>query len=547
MSDPPTRRPVGRRLSRRGLIQGALTAAVSLPGRPTHLNAAIWPADRRRAPTFAADPFSLGVASGEPAPDGVVLWTRLAPDPLAEDGLGGLTGSGPIEVGWEVADGGGFARVVRRGVAVASPELAHAVHVDVDGLEPGRDYFYRFIVGDVASPIGRTWTVPPAGVLLDRLRVAVASCQNWEDGLYTAYADLARQEVDLVLHLGDYVYEGVDSGEVALQTGGIVRRHPPFEAITLADYRRRYALYKSDPHLQAAHAAAPWVTIWDDHEVVNDYAAEAIDGRLAAPEFLDRRAAAYQANYEHLPLRADARPSGATSRRFRRLAFGDLLALHLLDTRQYRSLPPCGPGIQEPCPEWNDPAATMLGAEQETWLAEGLAASPATWNVIGQQILMARLDLQTGSGATVHDRIWDAYPAARARLLTNLNEAAVPNPIVLTGDIHSSWVNDLHLDAVDPASPLVATEFVGTSVTSGGDPTPALRLQYRAFAATLGTENPHVRYFDGERRGYVLHDISPKLWRARYRHVAAVKEEGSPVETAATFVVEAGRPGVLRA
>jgi alkaline phosphatase D len=380
---------------------------------------------------------------------------------------------------------------------------------------------------------------------LTRLRLAVASCQHWEAGYYAAYADLARRAVDLVVHLGDYVYESPDSGAAALDAGRIVRRHPPGEAVTLADYRRRYALYKSDPDLQAAHASAPWAVVWDDHEVVNDYTGEAIDGATAPPDFLERRAAAYRAYYEHMPLRAAARPSGADARLYRRLVFGDLLSLYLLDTRQYRSTPPCGRGIQEPCPTVNDPAATMLGPEQEDWLLTGLAGSGATWNAIGQQIMMARLDLQIGEGLSIHDRLWDAYPAARRRFLGHLNEAAVANPVVLTGDIHSSWVNDLRADYDDQSSPVVATEFVGTSISSGGDPTLAERLQLGAFAATLGQENPHVRYFDGVHRGYVLHDISPELWRADYRLAERVQQPNAVVGTAASFVVESGRPGVV--
>jgi alkaline phosphatase D len=332
-----------------------------------------------------AHPFSLGVASGSPLPSSVVLWTRIAP-----------AGAGPIAVQWEVAHDERFERVVQRGSADAVAEHAHSVHVEVQGLEPARWYFYRFIAAGETSQVGRTRTAPNTGDRPARLRVAFGSCQQFEYGRYAAHRHLAAEDLDLMLFLGDYIYEGPGRA-------GRVRRHTGGEARSLAQYRNRYAQYRSDPDLQRLHAAVPWLVTWDDHEVDNDYASE----HPLAPDsdFLRRRAAAYRAFYEHMPLRAGARPAGSGARLYARYDFGRLVRVHMLDGRQHRSPQACRPArrVGPECRERTRPGRTMLGAEQERWLREGIAAVPGRWNVIAQQTLMARAFLPVG-GEPLPDR-----------------------------------------------------------------------------------------------------------------------------------------------
>jgi alkaline phosphatase D len=523
---------------RRTLLAGAgVFTAVSLAGRPTRsVLAQATPAASPAA--FGAMPFTLGVASGDPLPDGVVLWTRLAPDPLV--GHGGMEGRGPLEVGWEVAADDGFGEIVQRGVAVASPDLAHSVHVDVRGLEPGREYFYRFVSGGEVSPVGRTKTAPPAGAPLDRLRFAFSSCQDWLTGHYTAYRHMAEEELDFVLFLGDYIYEDAygpgDDGSWA--TPG--REHTAPEIRTVDDYRVRHALHKSDPLLQAAHAAFPWVATWDDHEVDNDYAGERGEGGEPVDPFLGRRAAGYQAFYEHLPLRPESMPFGPSMRLYRRLAFGDLAAFSVLDSRQYRTDHPCGAGEQVPCPAAMDPNSTMLGPEQERWLLAGLDASQARWNVVAQQVLMAELDHAEGDAEIVWTDSWDGYPAARNRVLGHVMSRNIANPVVLTGDWHSTFVNDLKADFADPDSPTIATEFVVTAVTTGGDDN-----GYDDYYGPMVPNNPHIKFFDGDGRGYMAVEVTPERWRTDVRMVESVIDPAAGIRTAASFVVEDGRPGAV--
>lgn len=497
------------------LATGLLTGCASRPGRP--------------AP-FRAYPFTLGVASGDPLPDGVVLWTRLAPDLAA----GGGMPPEPVEVEWQVAADDGFRRIVRRGRAPAVPELAHSVHVEVDGLEPGRDYWYRFIAADAESPVGRTRTAPAPDAAPDALRFAFASCQHYEYGYYTAYRHMAAEDLDLVIHLGDYIYEYGPARDRA-------RVHDAPEVVTLEDYRRRYALYKSDADLQAAHAAFPFVATWDDHEVDNNYAADIPQDDTPRDAFLRRRAAAYQAYYEHMPLRAASLPRGPDLLLYRRLAFGRLAELSILDGRQYRSDQPCGDRRGPACPEVFAEEATMLGPVQERWLLDGLGRSRARWNIIGNQTLIARLDSAPGPDEQISMDNWNGYAAARRRLLTFLHERRPSNPVVLTGDIHLSMVADLKADFDDPASPVVGTEFVGTSISSGGDGSETDPRGERWL-----TENPHLRFFNAQ-RGYVRCTVTPGRWTTDYRVVPYVSRPGAPIVTRASFVLEDGRPGALGA
>lgn len=526
MPIPARRHPPSAPLPRRAFLLGgaALAATTLLPARTRVATGG--------ATRLTGDPFTLGVASGEPAPDGVVLWTRLAPRPL-EPG-GGLPPA-PVEVTWRVAEDEAFTRLAARGTATADPAWAHSVHVEVAGLRPDRWYWYQFQTGDALSPVGRTRTLPAPGAAPARLRFAFASCQKYEVGYYTAYEHLAREDLDLVLHLGDYIYER-DDGQ------GAVRPHGTPEIFTLDDYRARYARYKTDAALQAAHALAPWVVTWDDHEVSNDYAGAVPEDPAAfsPAAFLRRRAAAYQAYYEHQPLRAAARPVGPHLRLYRHFDFGTLARLPVLDTRQYRTDQPAGPRLQSASPQLLDPAGTMLGAEQRAWLLRTLAPSPARWHLLAQQVLMAPLDRAPGPGTLVDVDKWSGYEFERRLLLRHLRDQRVANPVVLTGDIHSNWANELRADFDDPVAPPVAVEFVGTSITSGGD-----GADRPFYLDALLAENPFVKFHNSE-RGYVRCEVTPEACRADFRTVPYVSRPGAPLQTRASFVVEAGRSSLHR-
>jgi alkaline phosphatase D len=543
-------RMLARRANRRHLLAGLGAAGtlvtVSFAGRPTRVFGQATPgatpiaspalgATPVASPALGGTPFTLGVASGDPRSDSVVLWTRLAPEPLAEGGQGGMAGQGPVEVRWEVADDESFGRVVQQGTAIAAPELGHSVHADANGLEPGREYVYRFMVGGEVSPVGRTKTAPAAGAPVDRLRFAVASCSMYEHGYFAAYRDIAEQDLDLVFHLGDYFYEYEPTGYAIDE--GPVRTVVGEETVTLADYRIRHALYKTDPDLQAAHAAAPWATTWDDHETENNYTGPNSENGDPVEDFLKRRAAAYQAYYEHLPLRPESLPQGPDMNLYRRLTYGTLAEFSVLDTRQYRTDHPCGDGLQVRCPAALDPATTVLGPEQERWLLEGLDASGATWNVLAQQIMMAQLDFEVGPAQTFAGDLWDGYPAARNRILAHAQSRGTANPVVITGDIHTAWANDLKADFADPASPTIASEYVCTSISAGGK-TPSTELEEYL------PDNPHIRFFDPNHGGYTRVELTPDRWRADFLRVRDLADAASPLDLIATYVTEAGNPGV---
>jgi phosphodiesterase/alkaline phosphatase D-like protein len=472
----------------------------------------------RPLPIATADvdpaPFTLGVASGDPAHNSVVLWTRLAPDPLA----GGGMSPAPVSVRWEVARNEAFTKIAHRGTALASPDLAHSVHVEVKGLPPDRWYWYRFDVDGQASRIGRTRTLPPPGAKSDRLRFAFASCQAWAGGPYPAYRDMAEQDLDFVVHLGDYIYE---------TAGG-----------SLEEFRRLHSLYKTSPDLRAAHARFPFITTWDDHEVQNNYAADVAGGAGDGRPFLERRANGYQAYYEHLPLRRAEKPQGPDALLYRRLAFGRLAEFSVLDTRQYRSDQACGDGRREPCEEAFDPARTMTGPEQERWLLEGLDRSKARWNMVAQQTIMAAFDYDIGPDEIVNLDQWDGYPAARDRILGFVRERRPSNPVVISGDWHSNWVNDLKADFDDPDSETLATEFAGTSIASG--------IGWDAAVRDGLPANPHVRFYEGGFRGYVLCDVTPERLEAELRIVTDPGDAAAPAYTLAAFEVADGRPGARR-
>ena len=486
-------------------------------------------------PKFDRNPFSLGVASGYPEPDRVVLWTRLAPDPHA----GGGMPDAPVEVAWEIATDEAFRRIVRSGWELAVPEWAHSIRVEVAGLAAARRYFYRFHAGGVASPVGRTRTTPRTGTDDDRLAFAVASCQQYEQGYYAAYRHMALEDLDLVVHVGDYIYE-------SSWGRNHVRKHDAGEPETLAEYRNRYALYKSDPDLQAAHAAFPWIVTLDDHEVANDYANDRSERADPREAFLARRAAAYQAYYEHMPLPKRMAPRGPDMQLYARWNFGTLAQFHVLDDRQYRDHQVCprpdrGGGSNvvtaADCPELLLPGRTLLGRTQEQWLSDGLAGSGARWNVIAQQTLMAQVDRRPGEGQSFWTDGWDGYPAARERLLGAIAGTRAANPLVFGGDVHLFAVCDLKADFNDPGSPVVATEFVGSSISSQGIPVKTVE-SWRA-------DNPHIHYLNSARRGYASIDLSAKRCLVRLRTVNE-KDSGSPIHTLAAWTVESGRPGAQR-
>jgi alkaline phosphatase D len=483
-------------------------------------------------PRLADDPFTLGVASGDPLPDGGVLWTRLAPRPFEPDG--GMDGQ-RLTVRWEVASDDSFRDIVARGSSIASFELGYSVHVDVRGLAPDRWYWYRFQVGEATSPVGRLRTAPPHDAF-SPLALAFASCQHWEQGYFTAHAHLARETPDLVAFLGDYIYEyaGVDR----------VRRHHGLEIRTLDDYRRRYAQYKTDADLQAAHAACPWLVVWDDHEVDNNYADLTGENRMESVEQMRaRRAAAYQAWYEHQPVRLPRAQSWTDLDITRRIRWGRTADFWMLDTRQYRSDQACDDGTKRvPCGDWADTSRTLLGARQEQWLLDGVAKGEARWQVLAQQVMMAPYDSVAGPDTAVSMDQWSGYPVARDRLLAGLAERAPNRTVVLTGDIHSNWVNELHAGFDRPDRARIGAEFVTTSISSGGDGSPALpESAQRAIA-----ENPHVQWHNRQ-RGFVSCRVTPARWDAAYRVVPTVSARGSAVETPTRWVVENGKPGVMKA
>ncbi|NHZ63634.1 alkaline phosphatase D family protein [Massilia genomosp. 1] len=513
---------------RRHFLQYAALAAggIALPGAYAR-------------PAGTSYPFSLGVASGSPLPDSVLLWTRILNDPLNA----AATPPVAFSVRWEVAHDQAFTRIAARGTASALPALAHSVHVDVRGLEPARWYWYRFMLGEAVSPAGRTRTAPAPESMPAALKLAVASCQHWEFGSYAAHRHIAAAAPDLVAFLGDYIYEW----------GPYQLAHPASavrtaESFSLAEYRARYAQYKSDPDLQGAHLAAPWIVTWDDHEVANDYAGER-DERLDAG-FALRRAAAYQAFYEHMPLRLVlARPGEyAGMRMYQRYDWGRLARFHVLDDRQYRATHACAPAgrggsssVTRACAALRDPGRSMLGRAQEGWLAEGFTSSKARWNLIAQQTPMAQSSQvpvhKTADGRFWNDG-WDGYPVARQRLFEALGKSGAANPVVLAGDVHTFYASDLLGDFNRPSSrrnPVIATEFCGTSVTSGSRPQ-ARTLQYLEM-------NPHTKYGRSDKRGFMLMDVTPDKTTTVFVGLDDVRIAQSGKATLASFEVANGKAG----
>lgn len=528
--------------SRRQLLRWAAVSSSTL-----------WlPHAARSQGALSGNPFGLGVASGSPRQDSVVLWTRL----LQPDGTALGAQAGPQSVRWELAHDERFSRIVQSGQAQAMGALAHSVHVEVPGLAADRWYFYRFMVGDAVSPIGRTRTVPAPDARVNRLRLAYASCQNWQHGYFSAYRHMLAEDLDLVLFLGDYVYEYPISATSVRPAGS----GGAGWALTLDDYRQRYALYKSDADLQAMHQACPWLVTWDDHEVQNDYAGlqEGSNGP-AQPSFAARRAAAYQAFYEHMPLRASALTQaltglagGAEMRIYQRLNYGQLASFYMLDSRQYRDPQVCtrqgktGASTLNPtrCEAWNDPARSLLGAPQEQWLTTELGRAGPQWNLLGQQTLFGQRDFHTAKrpGPTLWNDGWDGYSAARTRLTDALSGQAVPNPVLLGGDVHENWVGRVLADYARPRSAAVAVEFCGTSISSNASGTAA----GSALMAEHLARNPHFIYADGERKGYGVVELTPQRLRTTLRVVSDARQPVTQIDTLAAFEVQPGQSVVER-
>jgi alkaline phosphatase D len=482
------------------------------------------------------NPFTLGVASGDPAPDGFVIWTKLAPQPLAR---GGGMRRRPVDVEWIVAADERMTQPVQRGRVAARPEVGHAVHVEVSGLQPAREYFHRFAAGGEHSRIGRTRTLPAAGRGVAELRFAVAGCQRYEEGYYTAWRRIAEERFDFVFHYGDYIYERavVRPGDVKYAVARVMPGDPD-ECFSLDDYRHRYALYQLDSDLQAAHASAPFVASFDDHEVENNWAGEVSASRAPREHFLLRRAAAFQAWYEHMPLRRAQLPRGPDIRAYRRIDVGDLLSMHVLDTRQHRSDPAC-PRARSECTEALAAHRTMLGEAQERWLHAGLLAERGRWTLLAQQVPMFRRDLNPDPDVyrTSLDK-WDGAVAARERLYAAIREAKRGNVVVVSGDVHLHCAADLKQDFDHAASPTLGVEFVSTSVTSNGDgydSNDALRA--------LLAQDPHIKFYNGQ-RGYVRHVVTPRHWRADFQVLERVSVPDAAMTTRQSFVVEHGRPGL---
>ncbi|WP_433357365.1 alkaline phosphatase D family protein [Micromonospora saelicesensis] len=503
------------RLSRRiFVLSGLVTAGVAVT-------------PRQGARAAVPYPFKLGVASGDPAPDSVVLWTRLAPSPLNADGQGGMANA-DVTVEWQVSTTDRFTSLVASGSVVARYADAHSVHAIAGGLAADSDYYYRFRAQGQISPVGRTRTAPAPSAFGRELVMAFASCAHYEAGYYTAYRRMAEDNPGLILHLGDYIYEG----GVGSST---VRQHVGAEIVSLADYRRRYALYKSDPDLQAAHAAAPWLVVPDDHEVENNYANMVRNDSsptLTAAQWTARRTAAYRAYYENMPLRPASAANGNSIPLYRRVRWGQLATFHMLDTRQFRDDQACGDGWKV-CADADLASRSLTGATQEAWLLDGLAQRYGTWDILGQQVFFAQqLD---ANGAASMDA-WDGYRASRSRIQTGWQQRGVRNPLVLTGDVHRSWANDLKADYANPSSATIGTELVCTSISSTGNGSGSTTVPNAAA-------NPHLKFYS-DRRGYVRTTISRSQVRADFRAVNTVTEHGAAASTVRSFVILDGQPGL---
>jgi alkaline phosphatase D len=465
------------------------------------------------------------VASGDPLPDRVILWTRLAPKPLE----GGGMPQQDVDLTWEVAEDEGFRELKASGTTTTTPRWGHSAHVDATGLEPDTWYWYRFRLGDETSPVGRTRTAPAADATIgaEGVRFGFGSCQEWTNGYYTAYPHLVDEKLDLMVWLGDYIYEGGIGGDDS------VRKHNSAQVVTLDEYRNRYGLYNGDPNLQAARAAQPWVVLWDDHEVENNYADDSSNKGGDPAAFRQRRAAAYQAWWENQPVRMDP-PIGPDLQIYRTLGWGQLVNFFVLDERQYRSAQICGNqlGVGN-CADKDDPSRTMLGTEQRDWFFGELDKTKARWNVIANEVIMAKMPIAFGDPPVFNIDQWDGYSVERQMVVEKLASRPDLNPLVITGDIHAFGMADLKT-SWDATGPVVAAEFVGGSITS------AFPLPGDARVLLAGADSIH--YATGEKHGYAVMHLTEDEARCRFRAVDTVAVETSPASTIAEFVVKPGSP-----
>ncbi|AHK70675.1 alkaline phosphatase [Gluconobacter oxydans] len=529
-------------MKRRSLLTG-LGAGLLLSTRVRALRAAV-PRDLEKNPSFKTSPFQLGVASGDPAADGLVLWTRLAPNPLEE--AGGMEVLKPVLVDWEVSEDESFSKPVQSGQTLAHPELGHSVHVEVAGLKPDRPYWYRFHIAGYESPTGRGRTLPLPGAPLSRVRFAAAGCQHYEYGYYTAWRAIANEPIDFVFHYGDYIYEGPDSGDHLREIDGhkahVLRRHVGPECYSLDEYRRRYAQYKMDPDLQAAHAATSWIVSFDDHEIDNNWAGDTDQDGTPPEIFRLRRASGLQAYYENMPLRATSIPDGGHMQLYRSFRFGDLMNMFVLDTRQYRSDQAYGDTNAAQGKDVWSPERTMMGAQQEQWLFDGLGRSDAKWNLLAHQVMLMDLVHRKSahSELTYSMDQWSGYLYSRKRLLDFIDTHCPGNVVNVTGDAHRHFAGDL---LVEPGrGKPVSVEFLATSISSGAD---GLGDDDH-FSRIARSLNPHLKATT-DRRGYVLCDVGPEVWHADLKIIDRVMVRDGALSTYASFAVERGNPGLQKA
>lgn len=469
--------------------------------------------------------FKLGVASGDPLHDRVVLWTRLASEPLEEGGMP----DEDVPVIWEVFADEALEERVAHGWAWAVPELAHCVHVDVAGLEPSRFYWYRFRIGDAQhSPVGRTRTFPAPDDRPERLRIVLACCQKYRDGYYSAHEHIASLDLDVVVFLGDYIYE---SGGVSTVPGRL-----PIDTELVGDlrgFRARYGAYRMDPSLQKSHAAHPWIITWDDHEVSNNYADfEFTEARENQGVPAEVRAAGYQAWYEHMPVRIASFDDPSFMKIYRHFDYGDLARICVLDTRQYRDPQPCGDETGRACAELLAGGLSILGEEQRQWLSETLPDSNRRWSLIAQQVLFSPALMEFG---IANPDQWDGYIDDRQAVLDLMADPSVSNPMVLSGDVHAAGFAELYADQFDPSSPRIAIEVLATSISSGGDEADELARAAQA----LERASKSLHYVDALKRGFTLCEYTQSGCEVTYYAVTTVSTPQADLYTAARFAIEA--------
>ncbi|MGB0217727.1 MAG: alkaline phosphatase D family protein [Sinimarinibacterium flocculans] len=531
-------------MQRRRFLQGlgGLSGSVLLPG----CGSSDAPAGEGGGGDAAKVRFDHGVASGDPLADRVILWTRVTPET-----------DGPVSVRYVVARDPDFDQVLISDTVVTDAVRDYTVKVDPAGLEAGTHYWYRFEAGDAVSPVGRTKTLPVGHV--EHLRFAFTSCSNYSGGYFGVYRRMAeRSDLDAVFHLGDYFYESGSSGVEGLNRGHSNGR----ETVTLEDYRDRHAQYRTDPDLQAMTAQHPLIAVWDDHESTNDSWRDGAQNHTEGEEgvWALRKAASIMAYFEWMPIRvADA---SDPQRIWRQFVFGDLVDLLMLDTRLYgRDEPLATPPLDQAA--LNDPTRQLLGVPQENWLTDRLTTSTARWKLLGQQVMFAQLRLASLPdlsllGITLAEELlainadqWDGYPAARDRVFDAIERAGVDNLVVLTGDIHSSWGCELYRDPGELVTLLdnivgdpldlglikaLGVEFVSPSVTSGGFPDGTTPLLQTLF----GVVDPHIKYFDGQRHGYVLLDITHERTQGEWWYVDSILEPDAPEQFGRALYTNAG-------